>query len=158
MKYIDPDRNYGFLLHDVTRMMRRTTLQRIAGLGLTDAQARALVFIARNEGTNQVLLADMLEIQPITLARTIDKLQEAGLVERRMDPNDRRAFLLYLTDKASPILGEVWKQGQKTKTEALIGFSDEEKEALLSMLSRMKANLTECAAGKAGAVDEKDKS
>ena len=77
------DRSLPFLLHDITRLMRRNFHRRAQSLGMTQAQYRALAHLARNEGTNQVALAEVLDIQPITLARIVDRLAECGLVERR---------------------------------------------------------------------------
>ena len=83
----------GFLLADVSRLMRREFAQRMGGRlsSLTFAQARALVHLSRSEGLRQIELANLLEVQPITLARLIDQLDARGLVERRADPDDRRA-------------------------------------------------------------------
>src|SRR4051812_9261819 len=92
----------GFLLADVSRLMRRAFQQRLEGSSLTLAQARALIYVSRHEGVRQIDLADLLEIQPITLARLIDQLAAAGLVERRPDPTDRRAYQVFLTSAAAP--------------------------------------------------------
>ncbi|WP_349921236.1 MarR family winged helix-turn-helix transcriptional regulator [Aeromonas veronii] len=94
----------GFLIADVQRLMRRQFQLQLEGSCVTLAQARALVHIARSEGIRQVDLADRLDIQPITLARQLDQMAENGLVERRSDPNDRRAHQLYLTPQAEPYL------------------------------------------------------
>lgn len=95
-----PSRTLGFVLNDVARLMRKRFEQRAraASLGLTRAQAAVLANLARQEGINQVSLAQILELEPITLARLLDRLQAASLIERRPDPKDRRAHLLYLTN------------------------------------------------------------
>ncbi|MGL6645389.1 MarR family winged helix-turn-helix transcriptional regulator [Aeromonas caviae] len=93
----------GFLIGDVQRLMRRQFQQQLEGSCLTLAQARALVHIARSEGIRQVDLAERLDIQPITLARQLDQMADNGLVERRNDPNDRRAHQLHLTEGPPPI-------------------------------------------------------
>src|SRR3546814_7154100 len=100
----DPDQSIGFLLSDVARLLRRNFTRRAQYLGLSQAQWQALAHLARREGVNQATLAESLEIQPVTLARLVDRLQEKGLVERRPDPADRRAFCLYLTPAAAPLL------------------------------------------------------
>src|SRR3546814_9002902 len=83
MRTPDPDRSLGFLLNDVSRLMRRNLNRRVQALGLTQSQWRALAYLSRQEGINQATLADTLEVQPITLARLIDRLEAAGWVERR---------------------------------------------------------------------------
>ena len=92
----------GFLIADVSRLIRRRFDERARLIGATRAQWRTLVVLSRHEGINQGGLAELLEVEPITLCRMIDRLEEAGLVERRRDPGDRRAWRIYLTDKARP--------------------------------------------------------
>ena len=86
-----PEKSFGFLLYDAARLLRRDFERRAKQLGLTRAQWSVLAHLARNEGTNQAAAADVLEIEPITLVRLLDRLEAAGWVERRPDPNDRRA-------------------------------------------------------------------
>src|SRR5260370_34215067 len=81
----------GFLLHDAARLLRRRFEQNARGSGLTRSQWQVLGYLANNEGIHQSRLADLLEIEPITLGRIIDKLQALGLIERHPDPSDRRA-------------------------------------------------------------------
>ncbi|HEY9567458.1 MAG TPA: MarR family transcriptional regulator [Thalassobaculum sp.] len=152
----DPEQNVGFLMGDVARLMRRNFNQRAAAHGLSLAQWRALAFLARQQGVNQVTLADRLEIQPITLARLIDRLQEAGLVARRPDPDDRRAFLLYLTDAAQPLIEQMRRYGADTRAAALAGLPGEDRAALLRALQHMKQNLLE-AEGAASTADSTGK-
>ena len=83
-------RSFGFLLHDVSRLLRTSFDRHARTIGLTRAQWRVLAHLSRNEGIKQVGLADILEIQPITLARLLDRLGADGWVERRPDPSDRR--------------------------------------------------------------------
>ena len=85
-----PERNLGFLLHDVARLMRKRFEQNARGLGLTRSQCSVLAHLARNEGIQQGGLAEILEVEPITLTRILDRLEEAELVERRAHPTDRR--------------------------------------------------------------------
>jgi MarR family transcriptional regulator for hemolysin len=135
------DRNLGFLLHDVARLMRKRFEQNARGLGLTRSQYSVLAHLARNEGIQQSGLAEILEVEPITLTRILDRLEEAELVERRTHPRDRRIRLLHLTPKAHPLLGEIFAIGAATRGEALEGVAEAEREQLFAMLSRMKANL-----------------
>ena len=86
----------GFLLHDVARLLRKRFEQRAKDLGLTRSQWQTLAYLANNEGIHQSGLAEILEIEPITLVRILDKLAERGLIERRQHPTDRRIWLLYM--------------------------------------------------------------
>src|SRR6478735_3671968 len=136
-----PERNLGFLLHDVARLMRKRFEQNARGLGLTRSQCQVLAHLARNEGIQQSGLADILEIEPITLTRLLDRLEEAGLVERRAHPTDRRIRQLHLTGKAHPLIAEIFTIGAATRGEALEGVAEEDRDRLFSVLSSMKANL-----------------
>ncbi len=131
----------GFLLADVSRLTRRAFQQRIEGSSLTQAQARALVYISRHEGIRQVELADLLEIQPITLVRLIDQLAEGGLVERRPDPADRRAYRLFPTPDAAPHLAAIEEVAASVRADALRGIDEQQTAVLLSALRKMRDNL-----------------
>jgi MarR family transcriptional regulator, transcriptional regulator for hemolysin len=140
-----PSRTLGFVLNDVARLMRKRFEQqaRAASLGLTRAQAAVLANLARQEGSNQVSLAQILELEPITLARLLDRLQAAALIERRPDPKDRRAHLLYLTESAYPLLDRIFALAAEVREEALAGIPEPERGLLLDMMLRMKTNLIE---------------
>jgi MarR family transcriptional regulator, transcriptional regulator for hemolysin len=132
----------GFLLNDAARLMRKDFERRTRSLGLTRAQWQTLFHLARNEGCNQATLADLLDVEPITTARTIDRLELSGLVERRSDPGDRRARLLFLGERAHPLLEELRALGAETREIALAGMSEDERTLLMALLTRMRANLT----------------
>ena len=132
----------GFLVSDVTRLMRRAFKMRLEDSLLTFAQARALVYVARNEGIRQVDLAEMLEVQPITLTRLIDQLTAAGFVERRADPVDRRAYRIHLTPAAAPQLAAIDQVVVAIRKDASRGLTKDETAALSSALIRMRDNLT----------------
>ena len=148
------DRHLGFLLHDVARLLRKRVEQRMRPLGLTRAQWSVLAHIARNEGIKQNALAAILEVEPITLARILDRLQAAGFIERRPHPEDRRAWLPYLTAKARPVLDQLFAFGAATREEAMVGISPAEREQLTDLLLRMKANLCENPVPAAAGMDE----
>src|SRR5882757_3179444 len=99
MNDFDLNRSFGFVLHDTARLISKRYDQRAKGLGLTRAQTQLLAYLLSHEGINQARLADLLEIEPISLARLLDRMEQSGWVERRPDPKDRRAWLLYTTDK-----------------------------------------------------------
>ncbi|MEA3058837.1 MAG: MarR family transcriptional regulator, transcriptional regulator for hemolysin [Sphingomonadales bacterium] len=131
----------GFLLHEVARLLRRRFEQNARYSGLTRSQWQVLAYLANNEGINQSGLADLLEIEPITLGRIIDKLQARGLIERHPDPSDRRVWLLHLTPAARPKLTQLRELGDVTRGEALAGVPEADTERLLRALQALKANL-----------------
>jgi DNA-binding MarR family transcriptional regulator len=132
----------GFLMADVTRMMRRRFDERARSSGATGAQWRTLKILERREGINQGQLAEMLEVEPITACRMIDRLEEAGLVERRRDPGDRRAWCIFLTEKARPVLAELHHVADEMIERLLHGISEEQRTQLFASLETMRANLT----------------
>jgi MarR family transcriptional regulator for hemolysin len=133
----------GFLLHEVARLMKRHFERNARGSGLTRSQWQVLAYLSRHEGINQSGLAELLEIEPITLGRIVDKLQVSGLIERRPDLSDRRAWLLHLTPTAGPKLTLLHGLGAVTRGEALAGVPDVDIEHLLKTLQALKANLTD---------------
>src|SRR5262252_51101 len=135
------ERNLGFLLHDVARLMRKRFEQNARELGLTRSQCQVLAHLARHEGIQQGGLAEILEVEPITLTRIVDRLEEAGLVERRAHARDRRIRLLHLTPKAHPLISEIFTIGAATRAEALQGVAEADRDHLFAILSAMKANL-----------------
>ena len=137
----DPERSIGLLIHEVSRLMQRNFNRRVQDLGLAQAQWKVLAYLSRREGVNQTTLADALEVQPITLARQIDRLEAAGWVERRADPNDRRAFRLHLTPAAAPMLSEIWQRADCTRQDALAGLSPEACAHLIDGLQAVKKAL-----------------
>ena len=132
----------GFLISDVSRLMRRRFDERARLIGVTRAQWRTLTTLSRHEGINQGGLAELLEVEPITLCRMIDRLEEAGLVERRRDPGDRRAWLIFLTDKAKPIIAELHTLANDLFVFALDGVDDAARSATIATLNAIRANLS----------------
>jgi DNA-binding MarR family transcriptional regulator len=138
----DLDRSLGFLLHDIARMLRKRFDQRVRHLGMTRAQWQLLSHLARHEGINQSGLADILEIEPITLARLVDRMVEAGWVERRAHPSDRRQRCLYLTARARPRFADLRKVAAEIFEDVLADFSTAERDDLLDMLVRVRRALS----------------
>jgi DNA-binding MarR family transcriptional regulator len=141
-KHLIIERSFGFLVHDVARLLGKKFDRRVRGLGLSRAQCRALFYLARNEGMNQASLADLMDVEPITLARLLDRMEAAGWVERRCDPDDRRAHKLFLQDKAWPILEEAWTVASDVREETLSGLSEAERTTLMTLLERVHATLS----------------
>lgn len=137
-----PGESLGFLIADVSRLMRRAFAGRLQGSSLTLAQARALVYLSRHQGIRQVELAGLLELQPMTLARLIDQLERAGLVERRADPVDRRAYRLHLMPAAAPRLAAIRRVVRRIQAESLRNLGREQADAALRALRAMRDNLS----------------
>lgn len=150
-------RSLGFLLADVSRLVRRRFDQRASGLGLTRAQWRVLAQLRRREGINQTALAEILEIEPITLGRHIDRLVEKGFVERRPDPADRRAWRLHLRSEVQPVLDKLRDMSGQTSREALAGISEPDRDRLIELLLVIKGNMLALDAAEASARDDGDK-
>ena len=142
MKYFDPEKSIGFLIYDVSRLMRRDFDRRVQALGLTQIQWRAIAHIARQEGCNQATLADQLEVKPITLTRLVDRLVESGWVVRQPDPKDRRAVQLHLTEISRPLLETMQEKSLQTRAQALLGVGEDEFTDLFNTLKKMKSNLS----------------
>ena len=149
-----PDPVFGFLVHDISRMLRKRFDRRARDIGLTKSQWIVLAHLARHEGIHQGGLADILELEPATLARHLDRLEDTGWIERRPDPSDRRAWRLHLTGKAAPVLEKMGALVEITTPEALAGLSREERERLQSQLLTIRANLTERADGETAPTPE----
>ena len=136
-----PDEALAFTLTDVSRLMRREFAVQLKATPLTLAQARALVYVSRNEGLRQVELAALIEVQPMTLARLIDELGRRGLVERRADASDGRAYRLYLRPPARPQLERIGQAAAAARARALRGVDERKAVAALDVLRAMRDNL-----------------
>lgn len=139
----DPQRSFGFLVHDCARLTRRSFERRARAIGLTRAQWAAIAYLRRNEGCNQSTLADLLDVEPITLARLLDRMEGKGWIRREPDPKDRRARLVFLTDKAKPMVDQLADFARETRNVAMAGLSPEEQGQLIELLTRVRANLTD---------------
>lgn len=131
----------GFVLHDVARLLRRRFEQQAGKLKLTRSQWQVLAYVAYNQGIRQNALADILEVQPPTIGRILDKLQAMGLVDRQHHATDRRAWLLYTTDAAHNVLEKMTQIGQASRADALAGVPETERERLMTLLLKMRSNL-----------------
>lgn len=138
----DTSSSPGFLLHDVARLMKKRFEQHARGLGLTRSQWQVLAYLSRNEGISQTGLAVLLDVEPITLSRIVDRLVEIGFVERTAHSSDRRAWCPILTGAAPPKLNQVRELGELTRREALVGVSEVERERLVKALLVLRSNLS----------------
>ncbi len=135
------NREFAFSLNDVARMLRTYADHKASQFGITRAQWVVLVRVDRFEGLKQSELAEMLDLQPISLTRLLDRLCEGGLIERRSDPNDRRAKRLYLTAEARPLLDRLGDLGDELMTTALAGVERGSVERMVAQLAVIKENL-----------------
>ncbi len=135
------NREMGFTLHDVARLLRTAADQKAARFGVTRAKWAVLARLDRFEGLKQAELAEMLDLKPITLTRLLDGLARAGLIERRADRDDRRAKRLFLTPTARPLLQRLDPLGEELMDAALDGLDARRRAALLADLERVRDNL-----------------
>jgi MarR family transcriptional regulator, transcriptional regulator for hemolysin len=136
-----PDNTLFYMLHDVTRQIRKHFDRRATRLELTRAQWRALKVTSRHEGLSQSELAEHLDMEAIPVGRVIDRLEKTGFVERRADPADRRRWRLYLTPKAYAVVGEMDVIAGELRDDALRGIERNDLDMLMSVLNRIKGNL-----------------
>ncbi len=136
-----PNREFAFILNDVARLLRTFANYKAAQFGMTRAQWAVLVRLDRCEGLKQSELAEMLDLQPITLTRLLDKLSDSNLIERRPDPADRRAKRLFLTPAARPLLERLATLGEEMMASALAGVEPESVEQMVARLAVVKENL-----------------
>lgn len=132
---------FGFLVTDVTRLMRKHFDRRAQRFNLTRAQWRALKRLHHGEGMRQNELAEFLEMEPIAVGRVVDRLQKAGFVERRADPADRRAWRLYLMPGAHAVLEDMEQISNELYRQAQRGIAAADLKTMIQVLSRMKDNL-----------------
>src|SRR3954464_1962169 len=130
------NREILFTISDVGRLLRTYADQKARLHGQTRAQWAVLLKLERHEGLKQSDLAEYLDIQPITLTRLVDRLCDNGLIERRADPNDRRAKRLFLTPAARPLLDRIEKQVEELGEVVLAGLDPESTSAMLARLER----------------------
>jgi MarR family transcriptional regulator, transcriptional regulator for hemolysin len=135
------EREVAFNINDVARLLKTYADQRARDLGMTRAQWAVLARVERSEGLKQCELAETLDLQPITLTRLIDRLCDGGLIERRSDPEDRRAKRLYLTPAARPVLDGLTRLGKDIMATVLAGIEPAAVEELLALLLTLKTNL-----------------
>jgi MarR family transcriptional regulator for hemolysin len=139
---IDFQRDLLFLLHDVARLLRVDADKRARAHGMTRAQWGILIWLERQSGLSQKELAELLEVEPITVARLIDRLEKSGMVERRPDPNDRRIWRLHLRPHAYQVLREIDRQRAEIARMLATGLDEAVLETMTETLLTMKTTLT----------------
>jgi DNA-binding MarR family transcriptional regulator len=134
--------NIGTALAHVSRLIRKSFDEGVREIGVTRPQWQVLTVLRRNPGILQRGLAELLEVEPITAGRMIDRLQQSGLVERRADPADRRAWRIHLTGEGEALLDRLVPYARSTMEIALDGLNESDRVALLAALEAMRLNLT----------------
>jgi DNA-binding MarR family transcriptional regulator len=135
-------RDFGFILKEVSRLYTRRFEQRARILGLTLPQCKVLVYLAKNEGVSQAKLAELTELEPMSLVRILDHMQEEGLLERRASPLDRRARSLYLKAKAKPIEDSIWSISDSTRGEAFAGITAQDAARFIGVFEQIRRNVS----------------
>src|ERR1700733_1474893 len=133
--------NCGFLLKEVTRRYVLRFEVRAREISLNLAQTKTLTRLEKNEGVSQARLAELAEVDPMTMVRILDRMESDGLLERRPDPADRRARCLYLTAKAKPVLNEIWRLSEEVREELFAGVSKADRQLFMSVLERIHDNI-----------------
>ncbi len=141
MQAVDDDKALGMKVMKLSRMLRLRFDRRARALGLTRAQWQTIACVRRRPGATQRQVAELLEVGEVTVGRSIDKLVEAGLLERRADPADRRAHRIWLTAAIDPVIDELTRIGAEEEEAAFAGFDAAEQALLHAMLGRITANL-----------------
>lgn len=137
---VNPLRDFGFILKDLTRRYVLRFEQRARAISLTLPQCKVLVRLDRNQGISQTRLAELSDLDPMTIVRILDHMESEELLERKQDPTDRRARCLYLTARAKPLLDEITRLSVLTRDELFAGISRTERDEFLSVLGRIYQN------------------
>ncbi len=148
------NRELAFTINDVARLLRTYADQKAAQFGVTRAKWAVLSRLQRSEGLKQAELAEMLDVQPITLTRLLDGLASNGLIERRPDPDDRRANRLYLTPAARPLLESLGVLAEELMDTALANLKHDDIEAILTHFEIIKDNLRQAIAKKSASLEK----
>ena len=137
----DLSRNFGFILHDVARLLRTAFDRRVKSLGLTRSQWWVLMHLFRNGGITQSRLAEILEVEKATLGRLLDRLEAKGWVRREGDASDRRAKRVFLTDEIEPAVKAMRAAAAELRRDALVGLAAADTERFVDTLLAIKGNL-----------------
>jgi MarR family transcriptional regulator for hemolysin len=147
----DRMKNFGFLLKDLSRRYVARFEEHACDLSLTLTHCKVLTHLEKNEGMSQVKLAELTDIEPMMMVRLLDRMEADKLLERRPDPTDRRARRIYLTKKAKPLLDEIWRLAEVTRSEVFAGVSKAERDVFIGVLEHLHANA--CAWTKRAPID-----
>ena len=130
---------------ETAHALRKSFDRRASALGATRAQWKVLFKLSRKPGLRQVELADILDVEPITLCRIVDRLEEAGLIQRVRDPADRRAWRLEVTQKAEPLIAKLRALAEEMTTQAFAGLEPRQLESMRAQLAKIRDNISAAA-------------
>jgi len=133
----------GFLIHDSARLLRKRFEGKGRSLGLSAAQWRLMVRLVKEEGVAQARLAELLEIEPISVSRLLDRMEEGGWIERRQDLNDRRVRMIFPTDKSRDAFASIKSVAGEVYEAALVGLNEDERRILVKALNAIVTNLSD---------------
>lgn len=137
---MERSKTLGFLLKDLSRRYVARFETHAEKLSLTLMQCKVLVILDKNEGASQARMAELTDIEPMMMVRLLDRMEGDKLIERRPDPQDRRARRLFLTKKAKPLLNEIWRLAEEVQSEMFTGIGKTDREVFLDVLGRLHAN------------------
>ena len=142
MSHANGKSTIGYLIADLSRLFGRVFDRRAAHLGLTRVQWRALKRIHQSEGITQSELADLLDMEPIAVGRVLDRLQKAGFIERRSDPDDRRVWRLHLLPQSDAVMHDIEAVAISVREDCLAGVDADELATTLKVLGQIRENLS----------------
>ena len=126
-----------------SRLLRRAFDARVRQLGVTGPQARLLLELSKAEGENQGHYAERLEVEPITLCRMVDRMEETGLLERRRDPADRRAWRVHLTERSNVMIDQLRDCVARLEEDMLAGLDQAGRDQFTTMMEMIRSNLSQ---------------
>jgi DNA-binding MarR family transcriptional regulator len=138
---MDNERNFGFLLSEISRRFAQRFEQHAQAISLTLPTCKVLANLARHQGISQVRLAALTGLEPMAIVRILDHMEAEALVERKLDPHDRRVRRLHLTANAEPVLAEIWRAVESTRVEACAGLDAADRDRFMAALELIDGNL-----------------
>src|ERR1700722_13807036 len=140
---MDRQRNFGFLLKDLSRLYVQRFEERARSISRTLPQWKGVGRPQHNEGVSQARLAEISELDPMTMVRIVDRMEADALLERRPDLEDRRARCLHLTAKGRSLLDDVWRLAEETRAEIFAGVARADRDVFMKVLGQLHGNACE---------------
>jgi len=146
----DKMRNFGFLIKDIGRLYTKLFEHYAGHLGVTLAEAKVLTYLSRNAGLSQIQLADLTGVEPMSLVRILDRMEEDKWIERRVHPTDRRARQLYLREGAQPTLDQILELSAQVRGQVLAGFKSDERNVMIDLLDPVHTQMLQMLSDQTG--------
>lgn len=147
--------NFGFLIKDIGRLYTKLFEYRAEHLGVTLAEAKVLTYLSRNAGLSQVQLAELTGVEPMSLVRILDRMEDDKWIERRAHPTDRRARQLHLKERAQSTLDQIWQLSGQVRTQALASIKADERNTLIDLLERVRVQMLEMMSEQTGKTSQR---